>query len=212
MSRLFSSPNAFTLQNEGERKEVSRPAVFLIKDDTPNQVNLSFCGINMIPSGVFATTNLVSLDLSHNEISDVSSLGKLECLKHLNLRDNKIKDVRGLRTLEKLETLNLCNNEIGDVSLLCDLKNLRMLNLRNNKIKYIYGLCTLVNLKILDLAKNEVEIIPDNIYGLISLISLDLSENDYFELSTIHVLTFMKMLKVFHGKSPLLKPGPGQKI
>lgn len=168
MLRLFSSSNTFTPQDESEGKEVSRPAVFLIKDDTPNQVNLSFCGIEMIPSGVFVTTNLVSLDLSHNKISDVSSLGKLKCLKYLNLR--------------------------------------------NNKIKYIYGLCTLVNLKILDLAKNEIEIIPDNIYGLISLISLDLSENDYFELSTIHVLTFIKTLKVFHGKSPLLKPGPGQKI
>lgn len=47
-------------------------------------------------------TSIQSLDLSNNEILDLTSLSDLEYLKDLNLYKNKITDIKPLEKLKKL--------------------------------------------------------------------------------------------------------------
>jgi Leucine-rich repeat (LRR) protein len=86
---------------------------------------------------LFQLVNLVTLkrlNLSHNNITDISSLEGLVNLEHLYLPENNITDILALSHLNNLETLVLHNNEITDVSLLGNLKNLKYLSIRRNYI------------------------------------------------------------------------------
>lgn len=56
-------------------------------------------------------TNLTDLDLSENEISDLTPLSGLKNLEHLNLRSNQITDVSPLAELTNLKDLDLYYNE-----------------------------------------------------------------------------------------------------
>lgn len=56
-------------------------------------------------------TNLTDLDLSENEISDLTPLSELKNLEHLNLRSNQITDVSPLAELTNLKDLDLYYNE-----------------------------------------------------------------------------------------------------
>jgi hypothetical protein len=57
-------------------------------------------------------TNLQSLNLSHNRISDITPLASLENLRFLDLRDNQISDISHLANLDNLSSLHLNNNPI----------------------------------------------------------------------------------------------------
>ncbi|WP_375493701.1 leucine-rich repeat domain-containing protein [uncultured Nostoc sp.] len=58
-------------------------------------------------------TNLTSLSLRSNKISDIKPLSALTNLTSLSLRSNKISDIKPLSALTKLEILNINNNPIA---------------------------------------------------------------------------------------------------
>lgn len=70
-----------------------------------------------------------SLDLSDNQISDISSLENLINLEKLELSDNEIKDISPLQNLKNLKELNLKCDEFTDISPLANLVNLEYLGL-----------------------------------------------------------------------------------
>ena len=61
-------------------------------------------------------TQLTELDLSDNQISDITPLAQLTQLTDLNLWDNEISDVTPLAQLTQLTDLNLGYNPITDIS------------------------------------------------------------------------------------------------
>ncbi|MEG3910478.1 leucine-rich repeat domain-containing protein, partial [Microcoleus sp. w2-18aC6] len=63
-------------------------------------------------------TNLTTLNLYHNQITDISALRKLTNLTTLHLGGNQITDISALRKLTNLTTLDLCRNKITDISVL----------------------------------------------------------------------------------------------
>ena len=71
--------------------------------------------IAALPSLLQWSQGLTKLDLSHNQIMDVSGLTLTQGLTELNLRCNQIVDVSGLTLTEGLTTLNLSYNPIVDV-------------------------------------------------------------------------------------------------
>jgi len=77
---------------------------------------------------------LTELDLSYNQISNISVLKGLKKIKQLYLRNNRISDVSALRNLTSLTRLDLSNNMISEIVLLKDLKGLKELNLMKNRI------------------------------------------------------------------------------
>ncbi len=79
-------------------------------------------------------TNLTSLDLIGNQISDIKPLAGLINLTYLALAKNKISDVKPLAGLVKLTYLSLHGNQITDTKSLAGLSNLSNLTLSDNKI------------------------------------------------------------------------------
>lgn len=77
-------------------------------------------------------TTLENLNLSSNEITDISPLASLTNLTSLDLSKNRIINVSKIETLTNLETLNLSSNEIIDISNLTYLQSLKSLSLDNN--------------------------------------------------------------------------------
>jgi internalin A len=77
-------------------------------------------------------TKLTELRLSNNQISDVSALSNLTNV-NIWLSDNQISDISALSVLTKV-SLRLSNNQISDISALAELTELYRLDLRGNPL------------------------------------------------------------------------------
>lgn len=91
--------------------------------------------------------DMMTLDLSHNDIDDISFLLDMPKLRVLLLGDNDIEDVSYLSQLRDLEYLELFKNKIKDVSPLASLQNLLDLNLSHNHIDDLTPLAVLKNVE-----------------------------------------------------------------
>lgn len=80
-------------------------------------------------------TDLVALDLGHNNIDDISVLGNCPHLKWLIIADNFLSDVSVVAELPELEYVEFFMNDIVDVSPFASCENLLDLNLCNNDIE-----------------------------------------------------------------------------
>ena len=80
-------------------------------------------------SDIGRLTELTSLKLADNEITELEFLTPLEKLVSLDLSNNQITDITPLAKLKKLRTLHLDNNDIKDFSPLYDLSELTMLTI-----------------------------------------------------------------------------------
>ena len=123
--------------------------------------------------GLETATNLRSLELRHNLISDVSPLARLIQLDHINAEDNVISDLSPLSGLINLNGLHVHHNLISDLLPISRLINLRRLNISHNVV---------------------TDLSP--IAGLIRLESVSMSENPLGDLSP---LTGLTSLRRFHS-------------
>lgn len=100
-------------------------------------LNLSNQGLVQIPASVFGQTNLVELNVSHNELSGSiqSQIGQLKNLRILNASYNQMTGVPAeIGQLRNLEVLNLSYNQLtGLPNELGNLQNLKTLDLRGNQ-------------------------------------------------------------------------------
>jgi Leucine-rich repeat (LRR) protein len=100
--------------------------------------------------------NLTILNLNYNQISDISTLPILSNITKLYLGGNQISDISSLPVLPKLNILSLHDNQISDISTLPVLPKLNILSLDNNQISDISTLPVLPNLTILYLSGNQI--------------------------------------------------------
>lgn len=84
--------------------------------------------------GIEFCTYVKTLDLSYNQIYDVSKLEHCIYLQELYLQNNKISYIDALGFLPDLRVLDLANNQIADVSILYELKCLEFVNLLGNPV------------------------------------------------------------------------------
>ncbi|MFT4926085.1 MAG: internalin A, partial [Phenylobacterium sp.] len=103
---------------------------------------------------------LEHLNLSANQISDISALSTLPRLFELYLNHNNITDADSLASLPQLKMLYLADNQIRDIHCLSELTQLKTLQLSHNKIDDISALEHLDKLKMADLSGNRIEILP----------------------------------------------------
>ncbi len=118
-------------------------------------------------------TNLTTLNLSHNKITDISFLKDLTNLTTLNLSNNQITNYSFLKYLTNLTTLYLYNNKITDISFLKDLTKLTKLDLSYNQITDISFLKNFTNLTDLNLSNNQIKIFPKELLKLNLTIKLE---------------------------------------
>lgn len=110
--------------------------------------------------------HLTHLELSNNDLKNVSVLEKITDLRHLFLNNNQISDIKCLRKLTRLTNLHLHQNQLKSVKGLEKLKQLEVLYLDNNQIKHISPLLRFKNLKQLDLSHNRITHLPEAILDL----------------------------------------------
>jgi internalin A len=144
-------------------------------------------------------TGLTSLDLSNNQISDISVLSTLTGLTSLDLRSNQISDISVLSTLTGLTSLDLRSNQISDYSVLSTLTGLTSLDLSNNPISDYSVLSTLTSLTSLALSDNEISDISV-LSTLTGLTSLDLSNNQISDISVLSTLTGLMSLDLSYNQ------------
>lgn len=104
----------------------------------PNSAVLDLHGQNLtaIPASVFAKTELTTLNLSYNRLTQAppSQIGQLVNLTSLDLSYNQLTGLPAeLGRLQKLETLNVSYNKLTGLPMeLGNLTNLRVLDLTGN--------------------------------------------------------------------------------
>ena len=156
-------------------------------------------------AGLDYATNLDTLYLWGNKISDLSPLGYLTKLENLNLSGNSITDLRPLSSLTNLKWLDLQRNRISDISPLAGLTGLKHLDLYTNRISNISPLtgldplAALTNLEWLAIGANELN---GDIGPVASLTGLKFLKINAFglkdsELKTLaHALTDLERLNL----------------
>ena len=102
-------------------------------------------------TGLEFATNLGTLRLSGNPITDLRPLTNLTTLENLYLSnlspETPTLDIAPLANLINLEQLTLINSKVSDISPLAGLKTLRELDLSNNQIEDFSPLAGLTNLE-----------------------------------------------------------------
>jgi Leucine-rich repeat (LRR) protein len=84
--------------------------------------------------GIEHCKHVVFLDLSGNQITDISGLWSLDMLEELFLANNNIGYIDALSNLVNLREVDLSRNEIDDISPLLVLDKLEFVNLIGNNI------------------------------------------------------------------------------
>ena len=107
-------------------------------------------------SALSALANLENVVLDKNNISDISALSGKEKLKAISLSENSISDISAIATLNALESLALDENEIADISALNGKETITNLSLSSNNIVDISPVATLKNIMIASLSTNEI--------------------------------------------------------
>jgi len=138
------------------RKELKKSTGELTKADLGKvtELELGAESLTELPKGLEKLTQLTSLNLGNNQLTDVKGLEKLTQLTSLGLNDNKLTDVKGLEKLILLEELNLNNNQLTDVKGLEKLTQVEFLFLGGNQLTDVKGLEKLTQLTFLRLDGN----------------------------------------------------------
>ena len=145
--------------------------------------------------------NLHTLNLSNNNITNITGLNNLVNLHKLWLTDNKITKIQGMDTLVNLEILDLHDNKITEIKNIGNLVNLQKLYLHDNNIREIKNIDNLVNLQELNLSCNKIKEIK-NIDKLILLQDLDVDEN-YIKEIPLTILQNTMLVNFSHDVYPL---------
>ncbi|CAL5984509.1 leucine-rich_repeat domain-containing protein [Hexamita inflata] len=146
--------------------------------------NFVFLGQSIVEIGVISKFNeLICLDLSKNQINDISSLSSLIKLQNVNLSQNFIEDIQPVSTLVNLTQLNISANNIYDISSISSLQKLNDLDIENNRIENL-----------------------DPLQHLFELQYLHISENKFISISAIKQLTNLKTLSYVYDFDCLLEP------
>jgi len=151
--------------------------------------SLSVIGLRLarVDARVMKLPNLVSLDLSNNEITSLpDTMGDMKCLKEFNISGNLLANLPrsfccGSLT-KSLRLLNLSDNKIQLLpNYFCSLKSLLTLNVSRNQLKALPpSINKLSNMKHFDSSGNNLRVLPGS-FSSLRLDSLELSSNDFEE-------------------------------
>ncbi|CAL6004098.1 Conserved_hypothetical protein [Hexamita inflata] len=116
---------------------------FDMQSTTVEILNIKNCKLQEI-TDIYNMSQLVELDLSFNNLSNIEELGALNKLQKLNLESNAISRIQYLEELEQLNFLNIANNKVIICASLQKL-NVQTLLTSNNMIQDQFKLLDLKN-------------------------------------------------------------------
>ncbi|XP_059509802.1 protein phosphatase 1 regulatory subunit 7-like isoform X2 [Stegostoma tigrinum] len=123
-------------------------------------------------------SQLTSLDISHNQITDITAVNVLPCLEELLASNNKLCGVVDLSKCNKLQELDLSNNKISEVRGLSLLETLTSVNLSGNVLRCTECLGSLCSLQELNLADNQLKSVSSFAQQFPNLEVLNVVNND----------------------------------
>jgi Leucine-rich repeat (LRR) protein len=131
--------------------------------------NWEIDGIKEIPSIISELTNLQYLDLSGNNISDLSKIKCLTNLQYLFFNGNKLSNLEKIENLTNLISLELRGNNLSNLKGIERLANLRHLDVSGNNLSELKGIEMLTKLEFLSIGHNNFKSFPPEILDLKSL-------------------------------------------
>ena len=163
-----------------DASQVIHPLEYALKNKKEvRKVNASNLAIDKVPTGLYRIAKLNYLDLSNNNLSELSpKIGRFEYLKTLNLAHNQLKGLPfEFAYIRYVEILDLSHNLLDSIpEVLKYSKHLQTLNLSNNAISEV-NLTTQVKLNNLDLSHNALSQLPKSFTKLKLITDLNLSNN-----------------------------------
>ena len=149
-------------------------------------------------TGLEYATNLETLILAHNQISDISSVKNLKNLTHLKLKDNQVSDISPITELINLEILEIERNEISDISPLAGLINLHHLDISDNPFSDISPVAGLINLEVINFTNKNVGDISF-LAGFKKLKSFTTWDNPISDISVLAELPQLERVSICHS-------------
>ena len=123
-------------------------------------------------------TQLQTLYLKQDGITDISALGSLVNLEQLDVSGNyEIADITAVKDMSKLQTLDFSINSVDDLTPAAGLGSLQRLNGSDNQIASLPDMSAMTSLTALDLSKNQLTDVSA-LASLSQLEELNLSGND----------------------------------
>jgi len=184
--------------------EVALERIRETKKSNAVKLDLSALKLTKVPLELSKLTQLTSLDLGSNQLTEINGLENLVQLSGLNLSSNLLTEIKGLEQLAELSLLDLSGNQIIEIKGLEQLTQLTQLLLYNNQITEIKGLEKLTQLTSLNLSSNQLTEIK-GLEKLTLLTELVLSYNQLTEVKGIENLTQLTLLVLFHNNLTELK-------
>ena len=162
-----------------------------------NELRANGRGIQELTGLQFAT-NLETLILAHNQISDISPVKNLKNLTHLKLKDNQVSDISPITELINLEVLEIEHNEISDISPLAGLINLHYLDISDNPFSDISPTAGLTNLEVINFTNKNVGNISF-LAGFKKLKSFTTWDNPISDISVLAELPQLERVSICHS-------------
>lgn len=94
----------------------------------------------LFSQGLLGLRSLKVLNFAFNQLTSLSSLGRLTSLEMLNVAGNQIADLEGLSACPNLRVLNACSNRLTHLKGLARCANLQELHVADNKLADLSGL------------------------------------------------------------------------
>ncbi|KAM0940397.1 putative leucine-rich repeat domain superfamily [Dioscorea sansibarensis] len=145
--------------------------------------------------------NLERLDLTANCLNTLEALSSCVNLKWLSVVENKLKSLRGIEGLLKLTVLNAGKNKLQKMDEVCSLTSLKALILNDNNITSICNLDQLKYLNTLVLSRNPICDIGDSLVKVKALTKLSLSHCQIQVIrSSLRSCVDLKELRLSHNQ------------
>lgn len=159
------------------------------------EIELRNCYLNNVKDLNTLLPNLVSVDLSSNDIKYLTGIPKE--IMTLNLSDNRIEDITPFSEYHELQRLTLDKNNLTRVTNLSKNIHLTTLSLASNQIMNIRGIEQLINLRSLNVSDNQLHgKINFKFFNFSNLIELDLSKNNLQEITGLQYLPLLRILNL----------------
>ncbi len=172
------------------------------KKEKATTLHLYRLDLKEIPKSLSELTQLTSLSLSSNQLTEIKGLEKLTKLTNLSLSSNQLTEIKGLEKLTQLTNLDLSYNQLIEIKGLEKLTKLTSLYFYDNQLAEIKGLEKLIQLTSLDLSYNQLTEIK-GLEKLTKLTELYLYNNQLTKIRGLEKLT--QLIELYLSYNQLTK-------
>lgn len=160
------------------------------------KLNLVGSGSTKITSlkGLENFTNLQELDLSENNIKDISPILEINGITKLNLNGNKVENIMSLVEEPELTELYLSRTGLSSIDFMSKLSKIQILNISNNTISNLQSINNMPTLQTLNVSNNKNLTSMEDILKRTSIKELNISSTGITDLTGIEVMSNLESL------------------